>query len=129
MEKLAYVYMMSSASRRALYTGVTVPIYQRVWENKNNLGGDFTKRYKCYRLVYYESFASVIAAIGREKEIKGWRREKKNRLVESINPEWQDLAADWYPEEFRKDGIAVKFDKENARSLTPTHALKKARVR
>jgi len=129
MEKLAYVYMMSSASRRALYTGVTVPIYQRVWENKNNLGGDFTKRYKCHRLVYYESFASVITAIGREKEIKAWRREKKNRLVESINPEWRDLAADWYPEEFRTDGIAVKFDKENARPLTPTHALKKARVR
>ncbi len=129
MEKLAYVYMMSSASRRALYTGVTVPLYQRVWEHKNNLGGDFTKRYKCHRLVYYESFASVIAGIGRAKEIKVWRREKKNTTEGAVNPEWRDLAADWYAEEFRTDGIAVRFGEENARSLTPTHALKKTRVR
>ena len=87
MEKLSYVYMMGSASRRALYPGVTVPFYKRVWEHKNDLGGYFTSKYKCYRLVYYEQFTNVIAAIAREKEIKGWRREKKNELVESMNPE------------------------------------------
>ena len=76
--------MMGSASRRSLYTGVTASLFKRVWEHKNNLGGYFTTKYKCHRLVYYESFTDVTIAIEREKEIKGWRREKKNRLVESM---------------------------------------------
>ena len=96
MEKLSYVYMMGSASRRALYTGVGDSLYQRVWEHKNNRGGAFTSKYKCYRLVYYEEYGDIIAAIAREKEIKKWRREKKDKLVESLNPAWKDLAADWY---------------------------------
>jgi hypothetical protein len=47
----------------------------------------------------------------REKEIKGWRREKKNKLVESVNPGWKDLAADWYPERLLKDGVPIDFSK------------------
>jgi putative endonuclease len=90
MEKVSYIYMMGSSSRRPLYTGVTVPLYKRVWQHKNNLGGYFTSKYKCYRLVYFEQFANVETAIAREKEIKGWRREKKNKLVESQNPGWKD---------------------------------------
>jgi len=129
MEKFSYIYMMGSASRRALYAGVTVQLYRRVWQHKNNLGGFFTSKYQCYRLVYFEQFVNIEEAIAREKEIKGWRREKKNKLVESINPEWKDLAADWYPEEFLKDGFPVEFDDESARSLTPTRALKKTRPR
>jgi len=96
MEKLSYVYMMGSASRRALYTGVGGSLYRRVWDHKNNRGGYFTAKYKCHRLVYYEEYGDILKAIGREKEIKGWRREKKIKLVESINPGWKDLAADWY---------------------------------
>jgi putative endonuclease len=96
MEKLAYVYMMGSASRRALYTGVAASLYQRVWEHKNDLGGSFTSKYKCHRLVYYEEYGDILAAIDREKEIKDWRREKKKKLVESMNPGWKDLATDWY---------------------------------
>ena len=107
MDDLSYVYMMGSASRRALYTGVTVPLYKRVWEHKNNRGGYFTSKYKCYRLVYFETFTNVKTAIAREKEIKGWRREKKNKLVESMNPEWKDLAADWYPDGLLLDGKPV----------------------
>jgi putative endonuclease len=111
MEKFSYVYMMGSTSRRALYTGVTAPLYQRVWQHKNNLGGFFTTKYKCYRLVYFEQFGNIEEAILREKEIKGWRREKKDKLVESKNPHWHDLAADWYPEgRLRKDGKPVEFD-------------------
>src|SRR5262245_28375464 len=117
MEKVSYVYMMGSASRRALYTGVTAPLYKRVWEHKNNLGGFFTTKYKCNRLVYFEQFSNVETAIGREKEIKGWRREKKNRLVESVNPGWKDLAAGWYPETLLKDGIPVEFNRASTRSL------------
>ena len=112
MDKIAYVYMMGSASRRALYTGITVPFYKRVWEHKNNRGGYFTSKYKCYRLVYFEQFGSVESAIVREKEIKGWRREKKDKLVESMNPEWKDLAADWYPGGLMKNGVGVEFDNE-----------------
>jgi putative endonuclease len=82
MEKISYVYMMNSASRRALYAGVTALLYERVWEHKNNLGGYFTSKYQCYRLVYFEQFANIQAAIAREKEFKGWRREKKNKLVD-----------------------------------------------
>jgi putative endonuclease len=72
--------MMGSASRRALYTGVTALLYERVWEHKNKLGGYFTSKYKCYRLVYFEQFTNIETAIEREKEIKGWRREKKNKF-------------------------------------------------
>jgi putative endonuclease len=109
MEKFSYVYMMGSASRRALYTGVTADLHKRVWEHKNNLGGYFTTKYKCYRLVYFEQFTNIETAISREKEIKGWRREKKNKLFESMNPHWKDIAADWYPEKLLKDGIQVNF--------------------
>jgi putative endonuclease len=84
--------------------GVAVPLYKRVWEHKNGIGGYFTSKYKCNRLVYFEEFTNVNTAIAREKEIKGWRREKKNKLVESMNPEWKDLAADWYPDGLLKDG-------------------------
>lgn len=111
MEKISYVYMMCSTSRRALYTGVTAPLYFRVWQHKNNQGGYFTSKYKCYRLVYFEQFTNVEVAIACEKEIKGWRREKKNKLVESVNPSWKDLAADWYPKRLLKDGVPVDFSK------------------
>jgi putative endonuclease len=111
MEKISYVYMMGSTSRRALYTGVTAVFYLRVWQHKNNQGGYFTTKYKCYRLVYFEQFTSVEAAIAREKEIKGWRREKKDRLVESMNPRWKDLAADWYPTGLMKNGVPINFSK------------------
>ena len=129
MEKLSYVYMMGSASRRALYTGVTAKLYERVWEHKNNLGGYFTAKYKCHRLVYFESFGDINAAIAREKEIKGWRREKKNELVESINPDWKDLAADWYPDRLLKDGIPFDPTKQTARSLGPARAPMTTRAR
>jgi putative endonuclease len=108
MDDLSYMYMMGSASRRALYTGVTVPLYKRVWEHKNDLGGYFTSKYKCYRLVYFEEFTNVKTAIAREKQVKGWRRKKKNALVASRNPGWKDLAADWYPDGLMRDGKLVK---------------------
>ncbi len=81
MEKISYVYMMSSASRRALYTGITVPLCERVWDHKNNLGGYFTAKYKCHRLVYFESFGDINAAIDREKEIKAGARRKRTSLL------------------------------------------------
>jgi putative endonuclease len=97
-------YMMSSRSRRALYTGVCSSLEKRALEHKNGLGGDFTRRYKCHHLVYFERFSNIESAIAREKGIKGWRRSKKNILVESTNPEWKDLAADWYTDEWLLNG-------------------------
>jgi len=108
MDKSSYIYLMGSASRRALYAGVCADLEKRVWEHKNGLGGDFTRKYKCNRLVYFARFSNVESAIAREKEIKGWRRSKKNKLVESLNPEWKDLAADWYPDGLLLDGKPVK---------------------
>ncbi|HEX2327142.1 MAG TPA: GIY-YIG nuclease family protein [Candidatus Angelobacter sp.] len=98
MNKSSYVYMMGSASRRALYAGACASLYERVWQHKNDQGGYFTSKYKCHRLVYYQQFENIQSAFDREDQIKGWRREKKDRLVETMNPGWKDLAADWYPE-------------------------------
>jgi putative endonuclease len=98
LDQYSWIYMMCSSSRRALYTGVTGDLNQRVFQHKNGLVEGFTKKYKCHRLVYYESFSYIGEAIAREKEIKGWRREKKNALVETMNPQWRDLSAGWYKE-------------------------------
>ncbi len=108
MDKSSYIYMMGSASQRSLYAGVCASLEKRVWEHKNGLGGAFTKRYKCDRLVYFEKFSNIEFAIARENEIKGWRRVKKDKLVESLNPDWKDLAADWYTDELLLNGKPVK---------------------
>jgi len=78
-----------------LYTGITGNLTRRVWEHKNKIVDGFTSRYNLTRLVYYECFFYPDAAINREKEIKGWRRSKKIKLIESTNPHWNDLAEGW----------------------------------
>lgn len=79
-----------------MYIGVTNNIERRLYEHKNKLLEGFTKKYNVNKLVYYEITGDVKAAIQREKQIKSWRREKKNQLVETINKEWIDLSNDWY---------------------------------
>ncbi len=81
--------------KRTLYTGVTNNLYRRVYEHKEKLIPGFTKRYNIDYLVYVESTNDVIAAITREKQIKGWTRAKKISLIESLNPDWRDLSLDW----------------------------------
>jgi putative endonuclease len=78
--------MMTNRSRAVLYTGVTNSLVRRLWFHTNTSKPSFTKRYKVDRLVYYECFDLPRDAISREKEIKGWRREKKNDLVRTLNP-------------------------------------------
>ena len=92
MTRTFFVYTMTNRSRVVLYTGITNDLTRRVWEHQNGEMKGFTKQYKVNRLVYYESFDDPLDAIGREKEIKGWRRAKKNALVETLNPEWADLS-------------------------------------
>jgi len=91
-----YVYIMQSASRRTLYTGMINNLRKRVWQHKNHLLEGFTDDYNATRLVYWESFDDVANAINREKQIKRWRREKKIWLIQRVNPGWRDLAADWF---------------------------------
>ena len=74
-----------------MYIGVTNNLPRRVYEHKNKLVKGFTEAYNVGKLVYYESFNCAIDAIKREKQLKKWSREKKNRLVESINPNWLEL--------------------------------------
>ena len=90
-----YVYIMASRSR-TLYTGVTRDLTRRVSEHKQKLVPGFTSRYNISRLVYYQGFRDVRAAIAREKGIKAWRRSKKIALIESSNPTWADLSEGWY---------------------------------
>ena len=93
-EKQYYVYIMASRSR-TLYAGVTNSLRRRVWEHKQDLKEGFTKKYRIHRLVHFETFEDVKAAIRREQQIKGWRREKKVALIVASNPTWEDLAAEW----------------------------------
>src|SRR5215470_5715517 len=89
-----YVYILTSNSG-TLYTGVTYSIFTRALQHKRKETPGFTSKYDVTRLVYYEMFNDVRAAIRREKEIKGWTRKKKIALIESKNPKWQDLASEW----------------------------------
>jgi len=89
-----YVYIMTNGSR-TLYTGVTNDLERRVYEHKHELVPGFTQKYNITLLVYYEATPDIRSAIAREKQIKGWLRSKKIALIESVNPEWQDLSAEW----------------------------------
>jgi len=91
-----FVYILASRSG-VLYTGVTNDLNRRVGEHKDGQIPGFTKKYKVNRLVYYEITSDVRAAIAREKQIKGWRREKRVRLIEEHNPDWQDLSLEVAP--------------------------------
>ena len=81
-----------------IYTGVTNNIQRRIWEHKYGTIKGFTSRYKCSKLLYYEEYADVNQAIAREKQIKGWRRDKKIELIVSLNPLREDLAINWFTE-------------------------------
>jgi putative endonuclease len=96
-EYIFYVYILQSASRRALYIGMTNNLRHRVVQHKAHKNEGFTDDYNATRLVYWEKFESVGNAIAREKQLKRWRREKKMWLVETMNPKWRDLARDWCP--------------------------------
>jgi putative endonuclease len=93
-----YVYLLANRSG-TVYVGVTNELERRVLEHRQGLFPGFTKQYKVNSLVYYEEFDYIEDAIQREKQIKAWRREKKDALVNAINPKWKDLAADWFSAE------------------------------
>jgi len=88
------VYIMASRSHR-VYVGVTNDIVRRVREHKDHTFEGFSSRYNVDRLVWYEVDPYIRTAIAREKQLKGWVREKKIRLIEAMNPTWQDLSQEW----------------------------------
>src|SRR5262245_16366682 len=94
-KKLYFTYIMGSLSG-TLYTGITSRMVPRAWEHKNKVDPGFTAKYDVDRLLYYETYSSVISAITREKQIKGMRRSKKVALIESVNPSWKDLSKEWF---------------------------------
>ena len=91
-----YVYILANKTNSTVYIGVTNDLMRRLWEHRNDRIEGFTKTYHVHKLVYYESFSDVRDAIAREKQLKGWRRARKNELIESVNPAWEDLAGDWF---------------------------------
>ncbi len=94
MPRPFWVYILASQSR-VLYTGMTNDLRRRLAEHRAGVGSVFTKRYRVVRLVYAEDHPTATDAIRREKEIKAWRREKRVRLIEAMNPQWKDLGEGW----------------------------------
>jgi putative endonuclease len=89
-----YVYILANLSR-TLYVGVTNNLERRMYEHKHKLMPGFTRKYNLTMLAYFETTPDVLAALAREKEIKGWRRERKVALIEANNPTWRDLSVDF----------------------------------
>ena len=119
-EYIFYVYILQSASRRALYIGMTNNLRRRVFQHKTHQFEGFTDDYNAIRLVYWEKFGSVGKAIAREKQLKRWRREKKIWLVESVNPKWRDLALEWYPQvDVAQDGLATASSTQGLSATRP----------
>jgi putative endonuclease len=93
MDHNYFVYILTNKNKTVIYTGVTNDLQVRL---RQHIAGDngkfsFSKRYKCYNLIFFERYQFIQDAIDREKEIKGWTRAKKNSLIESSNPNWKFL--------------------------------------
>ena len=86
-----YVYIITNKINSVVYVGITNNLERRLYEHKHKLIEGFSARYNLYKLVYFETTNNIEAAIAREKQIKGWNRARKNKLVESKNPNWDDL--------------------------------------
>ncbi len=96
MTKTYYVYILSSKRNGTLYIGVTNDLERRLYEHRNNLIEGFTNKYNVHHLVYYEDVNDIQSALQREKQLKRWTRKWKIELIEKVNPEWRDLAEDYF---------------------------------
>lgn len=109
-----YVYILTNWNNEVMYVGMTNNLERRIFEHKNKLVEGFTKKYNVFKLVYYEHGNDVNAVIAREKEIKKWRREKKDNLVKKLNPEWKDLSLEWNAPEPRLPVISTSDSEEKS---------------
>ncbi|MDY6924839.1 MAG: GIY-YIG nuclease family protein [Pseudomonadota bacterium] len=91
-------YIMGSGRNGTLYVGMTANLFARVWRHRTHAFPGFTADHDCTRLLWFERHAWVVEAIRREKRLKKWKRDWKLKLIEDANPDWRDLAADWFPE-------------------------------
>jgi putative endonuclease len=91
MERCYWVYILASGIGGTLYVGVTNDLVRRLYEHRMGLADGFTKKYRIHRLVYFEQYSEIEAAILREKRLKKWNRAWKIRLIEELNPNWDDL--------------------------------------
>jgi putative endonuclease len=91
-----YVYLLTNKNNNVMYVGMTNDLERRVYEHKTKMIPGFTEKYNIEKLVYFEETSDVRSALAREKEIKKWRREKKNNLVVAVNREWNDLSDGWF---------------------------------
>jgi putative endonuclease len=94
-DKQFYIYILASRTQR-LYIGVTSDLKKRIWQHREKVTDGFAEKYNIRRLVYYEVIREAASAILREKRLKTWPRKWKIRLIEGHNPEWKDLAEDWF---------------------------------
>ena len=92
MSKEAFVYFMANPTNTTLYIGVTNNLLRRVAEHKSSKTTGFTAKYHCTKLVYFETTDYMPSAIAREKQLKNWKRDWKNKLIGTTNPEWRDLS-------------------------------------
>ena len=94
MTKPGYVYLMASGRNGTLYLGVTSDLIQRTWQDRSGVGGQFSTKYDCRFLVWYEVYDDLQEARQRELRMKKWKRDWKLRLIEEVNPDWRDLFTD-----------------------------------
>lgn len=92
--KKGYIYILAS-NTGTLYIGVTSNLGQRIWQHKSDLFEGFSKKYGCHKLIYFEEYDDISNAIAREKQIKAYRRGKKEDLIKILNPLWKDLSEGW----------------------------------
>ena len=95
MNKTYAVYILTNYNETTFYIGVTGNLEQRIWQHKNKVVDSFSKKYNLTKLVYYELTENVEAALNREKQLKRWHREWKINLIKQMNPNFDDLSADW----------------------------------
>ena len=95
-DRTYYVYLLTNWNNTVMYVGMTNDLERRIFEHKGKSVKGFTEKYNVSKLVYYEQTLDVNAAIAREKEIKKWRREKKDALVKQANSGWRDLSDEFY---------------------------------
>ena len=93
-----YVYIVSNFKKNVFYIGVTNNLERRILEHKAEIGSQFTTKYKCKILLYFEEFGNINTAIEREKQLKNWHRTWKINLIKTLNNDMTDLAINWYTE-------------------------------
>ncbi len=99
--------MVTNWTDEHIYIGITNDLERRLSEHKQRLVQGHTQKYNLNKLVYYENYSDVNEAIARERQLKNWRREKKNFLVETLNPEWRDLSDGWFKDPSTSLGMTV----------------------